>query len=55
MGDGNLVEISPSGSQVEEKTISPSGGGALFGLALSRDGSALYFGDDLENQLNVLP
>ena len=53
-GDGNLVEISPSGSQVGEKTISPGGGGALFGLALSRDGSALYFVDDSENQLNVL-
>jgi len=53
-GDGNLVELSPSGSQVGEKTISPGGGGALFGLALSRDGSALYFVDDSENQLNVL-
>jgi hypothetical protein len=53
-GDGNLVEVSPSGSQIGEKTISPGGGGALFGLALSRDGSALYFVDDSENQLNVL-
>ena len=53
-GDGNLVEVSPSGSQVGEKTISPGGGGALFGVALSRDGSALYFVDDSENQLNVL-
>ncbi len=53
-GDGNLVEVSPSGSQVGEKTISPGGGGALFGLALSKDGSALYFVDDSENKLNVL-
>jgi hypothetical protein len=53
-GDGNLVELSPSGAQLGEKTISPGGGGALFGLALSRAGNALYFVDDSENQLNVL-
>ena len=59
-GDGNLVEVSPFGTQLGEKTISPFGGnaldgaGALFGLALSRDGSSLYFVDDSLNQLNVL-
>ena len=53
-GDGNLVELSPSGAQLGEKTISSGGGGALFGLALSRAGNALYFVDDSENQLNVL-
>jgi hypothetical protein len=53
-GDGNLVELSPSGAQLGEKTISPGGAGALFGLALSRAGDALYFVDDSENQLNVL-
>jgi hypothetical protein len=53
-GDGNLVELSPSGTQLGEKTVSPCGGGALFGLALSRAGNALYFVDDSENQLNVL-
>jgi hypothetical protein len=53
-GDGNLVEMGPFGNQLGEKTISPGGPGALFGLALSRDGSALYFVDDSENQLNVL-
>ena len=53
-GDGNLVELSSSGAQLGEKTISPGGGGALFGLALSRAGNALYFVDDSENQLNVL-
>jgi hypothetical protein len=53
-GDGNLVELSPSGAQLGEKTISPGGGGALFGLALSRAGTAVYFVDDSENQLNVL-
>jgi hypothetical protein len=53
-GDGNLVEVSPFGTQLGEKTISPNGGGALFGLALSGDGSSLYFVDDSLNQLNVL-
>jgi DNA-binding beta-propeller fold protein YncE len=53
-GDGNLVELSPLGTQLGEKIITPGGGGALFGLALSRSGSALYFVDDSENQLNVL-
>ncbi len=53
-GDGNLVEVSPFGAQLGEKTISPNGGGALFGLALSGDGTSLYFVDDSLNQLNVL-
>ena len=53
-GDGNLVEVSPFGTQLGEKTISPGGGGALFGLALSRDGSSLFFVDDSLNQLDVL-
>ena len=53
-GDGNLAELSPFGTQLGEKIISPGGGGALFGLALSRNGTALYFVDDSENQLNVL-
>jgi sugar lactone lactonase YvrE len=53
-GDGNLVELSPFGRQLGEKTISPGGGGALFGLAVSEGDSALYFVDNSENQLNVL-
>jgi hypothetical protein len=53
-GDGNLVELSPFGTQLGEKTISPGGGGALFGLAVSKGDGALYFVDDSENQLNVL-
>jgi len=53
-GDGNLVEISPSGVQLGEKIITPGGAGALFGLAVPGDSRALYFVDDSENQLNVL-
>ena len=53
-GDGNLVDVSPSGAQLGEKTISPGGAGALFGLAVSGNGKSLYFVDDSENLLNVL-
>lgn len=53
-GDGNLVEVSPSGVQLGEKIITPGGAGALFGLAVSGNSRALYFVDDSENQLNVL-
>jgi hypothetical protein len=48
------VELSPFGTQLGEKTISPGGGGALFGLAVSKGDGALYFVDDSENQLNVV-
>jgi hypothetical protein len=53
-GDGNLVEMSPSGVQLGEKVITPGGAGALFGLAVPGNARALYFVDDSENQLNVL-
>jgi hypothetical protein len=53
-GDGNLVELTASGAQVGELAISPGGGGALFGLAVSGSGRSVYFVDDSENQLNVL-
>jgi hypothetical protein len=52
-GDGNLVEVSPSGSQTA-KTIDTSGQGAgtLFGLALAPNG--VYFVDDGDNTLDIL-
>jgi hypothetical protein len=50
--DGNIVETSPSGVQVDTKTISAAGGGALFGLAIVPGGNGIYFVDDSENQLN---
>ncbi len=53
-GDGNLVVLSPAGTQIGELAISPGGAGALFGLAAAPSGNALYFVDDSENQLNVL-
>jgi hypothetical protein len=56
-GDGNLVEITPTGHQVAVRTVdrsgSPKGAGALFGLAFSGPGS-LYFVDDATNTLQRL-
>jgi hypothetical protein len=55
-GDGNIVEISPGGSQVAVKNIDTSGAGAgtLFGIALTLDGKGLYFVDDGDNTLDLL-
>jgi hypothetical protein len=55
-GDGNLVEVTPSGVQVATKLVdssgSPPGSGALFGLvALS---GKIYFVDDATNTLQLL-
>lgn len=55
-GDGNIVETTPGGSQVKVKTIDTSGmgGGTLFGLAVSRGGTGVYFVDDGDNTLDFL-
>lgn len=60
-GDGNLVETTPSGSQVAVKTLDnspappgPPGNGTLFGLAVVPDASGVYFVDDGTNTLNLL-
>src|SRR5262249_42024792 len=54
-GDGNLVEVSPGGSQTV-KTIDTSGQGAgtLFGLAVAPKGAGVYFVDDGDNTLDIL-
>jgi hypothetical protein len=54
-GDGNLVEVTPGGSQVV-KTIDTSGQGAgtLFGLAVNPAGTGVYFIDDGDNTLDIL-
>ena len=56
-GDGKLVETTPAGSQVAVRTVdrsgSPKGAGALFGLAFSGPRS-LYFVDDATNTLERL-
>jgi hypothetical protein len=55
-GDGNLVEMMPSGHQFPVKPIDTSGQGAgtLFGLAVRRDGHGVYFVDDGDNTLDLL-
>ena len=55
-GDGNLVEITPGGSQFAPLMIDTSGagGGTLFGLALTPDQSGVYFVDDGDNTLDLL-
>jgi hypothetical protein len=55
-GDGNIVETTPGGSQVEVKNIDTSGAGAgtLFGLAITLDGKGVVFVDDGDNTLDLL-
>ncbi len=53
-GDGNLVEITPSGMQVATKTVEPGGAGTLFGLTIVPGGNGVYFVDDGTNQLGLL-
>jgi hypothetical protein len=56
--DGNLVEITPFGFQIAVRTLdrsgSPAGAGALFGLAVKPGHRAVYFVDDATNTLDLL-
>ena len=53
-GDGNVVETTQRGAQVAVQTLdssgSPSGAGALFGLAIAPN-AQLYYVDDASNTL----
>jgi hypothetical protein len=57
-GDGNLVEVTPFGLQVAVRTLdrsgSPAGAGALFGLAVKPFHRAVYFVDDATNTFDLL-
>jgi hypothetical protein len=57
-GNGRLVETTPGGLQVAFKMLdrsgSPPGSGALFGLAVAPGGSGLYYVDDAVNTLRLL-
>ena len=57
-GDGNLVEVTPFGFQVAVRTLdrsgSPAGAGALFGLAVKPFQRAVYFVDDATNTFALL-
>jgi hypothetical protein len=57
-GNGNMLEITPTGHLAAVKTLdtsgSPAGSGALFGLALTPSGTGVYFVDDATNKLRLL-
>ena len=57
-GNGNLVEVTPFGFQVAVRTLdrsgSPAGAGALFGLAVKPFQRAVYFVDDATNTFGLL-
>jgi len=55
-GDGNIVETTPTGTQVAVKGIDTSGLGAgtLFGLAVTPNKKGVYFVDDGDNTLDLL-
>jgi len=57
-GNGDLVETTPSGVQNAvihlDRSGSPPGSGALFGLAMRPDHRAIYFVDDATNTFALL-
>ena len=53
-GDGNIVETTPFGRQVDAVQIDPAGaGGDLFGLTLAPYGGGVLFVDDGDNTLKL--
>jgi hypothetical protein len=53
--DGNIVEVSPDGSQVTTVGADQAGGaGVLFGLTFSPTAPGVYFVDDGDNSLRLL-
>jgi len=53
-GNGNAVEITPFGAQVDNVQIDPAGeGGDLFGLTVAPNGNGLLFVDDGNNTLQL--
>jgi hypothetical protein len=57
-GNGNLVEVTPGGRQVDAVLVdasgSPPGAGALFGVTLERGNHGVLFVDDATNNLDLL-
>ncbi len=52
--DGNLLEFTPSGTNVATKMVESNGAGDLFGLAIVPGGKGVYFVDDGANKLDLL-
>ena len=60
-GNGNLVETTPNGKQIDVKMLDtipvtglPNGNGTLFGLAVAPGRAGVYFVDDGFNTFNIL-
>lgn len=57
-GDGRIVETNPAGMQVASRFLdrsgTPPGSGALFGVTLAPAGSGVYYVDDAANTLRLL-
>lgn len=55
--DGNMVETTTQGRQIAVINVDTSGQGAgtLFGLALTPSGTGIYYVDDGNNTLDLLP
>jgi sugar lactone lactonase YvrE len=53
-GDGNLIDLDRDGKDVQIRTITPNGAGALFGIAVTTSPRSVYFVDDGDNTLNQL-
>ncbi len=55
-GDGNFVEVTPAGAQVDAMNVDSTntGAGTLFGLAVAPGGTGIYFVNDGNNTLNLL-
>jgi hypothetical protein len=57
-GNGKIVETTPDGRQIATRFLdrsgSPPGSGALFGLAVAPDQSGVYYVDDAVNTLRFL-
>ena len=53
-GDGNIVEITPYGHQIDTVTIDPfAAGGDLFGITIAPCGRGVLFVDDGDNTLKL--
>jgi DNA-binding beta-propeller fold protein YncE len=57
-GNGRIVETTPGGAQIATRFLdrsgSPPGSGALFGLAVAPQGQGVYYVDDAANTLRLL-
>ena len=57
-GNGDILEVSPTGQLIATRTLdrsgNPPGAGALFGLALTPKQNGVYFVNDATNKLRLL-